>query len=159
MASRTKGDGACQASDRQRAPRRGPRGFHRIPFSRLLLGLKPGPRPAFPKSAPPPAPVPCPQPPSPALRLGAPHKLGHIQSRPQAGPRSRRPAYASSRVPLSVSLKMLTSRLIVTRDTEASGNCSSVSLSPNALPGSARSAAIVPRADACCRRASRPFGG
>ena len=50
---------------------------------------------------------------------------------------------------------------ITTRAAEASGNCSSGSQSPNALPGSARSAAIVPRADACkspCPLAVKPSG-
>lgn len=45
------------------------------------------------------------------------------------------------------------------RAAEPSGNCSPDSPSPNVLPGSARSAAIVPRADVFCHRAPRPFGG
>ena len=63
------------------------------------------------------------------------------------------------RVRVSTFPKELEPLPITARAAEPSGNCSPGSPSPNVLPGSARSAAIVPRADVFCLRAPRSFGG
>ena len=120
-----------------------------IPFSRPLLGVQPVPGQLFPSR-----PLPTHRSRDLAVRVplpvSAPRRNGDTDS---LGPRrlpqpdtARGNPHARRRVELEP-------RLIAARAAGASGNCSPGSPSPNALPGLARNAAIVPRADACCRHA------
>lgn len=128
---------------RQQMPGEGPRCFHWIPFSPPVLGLNSGPGPSFPKSATPYATV---------LGLGlsvplfvlAVHTNSDTQSQPPAGTPTA--PFQYNRVASPTSPEALKPLPIATRAAEASGNCSFEFPSPNALPGSATSAAIVPRA-------------
>lgn len=69
-----------------------------------------------------------------------------------------RAPFLCSCVPAQAASGELESHPIAARAAEASGSCSSGSPSASALPGSARSVAIVLRADAFCFGAPRPFG-
>lgn len=141
---RTKETVRAKFLTRQQMPGRGPRCFHWIPFPPPLLGLNSGPGPSFPKSATPYATV-------LGLGLSVPlfvlvvHTNSDTHSRsPQPGLRTA--PFQYNRVASPTSPEALKPLPIATRAAEASGNCSFEFPSPNALPGSATSAAIVPRA-------------
>lgn len=141
MALRTEGDGARQASDKAADAREGSSLFPLNPVFTATPGTQFGPRAIVSQVSHSLRNGPWLWPPGPAIRLGGPHKFGHTQ--PPAGTPTT--PFQYNRAPSPTSPEALKPLRIATRAAEASGNCSFEIPSPNALPGSATSAAIVPR--------------